>query len=138
MNQASPHRRTFARAVFVTFAALAVALKVLIPAGFMTAPDRNSLPFAVVICTGQGAKVVAPGELMRHDNKAPSDKPAHGEPCPFAGHGGPAVQPEQVTVQAVSFAAYVQPAVRPALGLSPGRGLSAPPLPARGPPSQLI
>jgi len=122
----------------MTLAVLALALKVLIPAGFMTAPDRNGLPFAVVVCTGQGAMVVEPGDLMGHDKKAPADKPSHDQPCPFAGHGAAVAAPGAFNVQAVAFAVYVEPAARPVMGLCPGRGLAAPPLPARGPPSLLI
>ncbi len=127
------------RAAFLALALMAVALKVLVPAGFMTAPRAtNGLPFAVVICTGQGAMVVEPGALMSHDKKAPSEKPSHNPPCPFAGHGAATVAPSMVAVQAITFALYVEPVARPLLGLAPGRGLSAPPLPARGPPSLLI
>jgi hypothetical protein len=134
--QARLHRWTFARGVFMTLAALALALKVLIPAGFMTAPERNGLPFAVVLCTGQGAKVVDAGALMDHGKT--SGKPSHDQTCPFAGHGAPATAPDGAVVQTVTFAAYVEPAASPAPGLAPGRGLAAPPLPARGPPSRLI
>jgi len=128
-----------ARAVFMTLAALAVALKVLIPAGFMTAPDpRNGLPFALVLCTGEGAKVVQPGDALggHHDKNA--DKSAHDAPCPFASHAAAAPPPSAFTTAKVDFVAYV--AIPPArvVHLAPGRGLAAPPLPARGPPSLLI
>lgn len=119
-------------------AAVAIALKIMIPAGFMTAPHRNGLPFAVVVCTGQGATLVEPGDLMSQDKKAPTDKPSHDQPCPFAGHGAAVAGPSTFIVQAIAFAPPVEPAARPVAGLSPGRGLSAPPLPARGPPSLLI
>lgn len=142
MTRSTLHRRPFARAVFVTLATLAVALKVLIPAGFMTTPDpRNGLPFALVLCTGEGAKVVAPGEALggHHDkNTGDAGKTAHDTPCPFAGQGVAAPPPSPFTTAKVDFVAYV--AVPPArvTHLAPGRGLAAPPLPARGPPSQLI
>lgn len=127
------------RAAFLALALIAVALKVLVPAGFMTAPGpTNGLPFSVVICTGQGAMVVEPGDPMSHDKRTPSEKPSHDQPCPFAGHGAATVMPSAITVQAVTFAVYVEPAARPVMGLAPGRGLAAPPLPARGPPSLLI
>lgn len=130
-----------ARAVFMTLAALAVALKVLIPAGFMTAPDpRNGLPFALVLCTGEGAKLVQPGEALggHHDKNGDADKSAHDAPCPFASHGAAAPPPSPFATAKVDFVAYV--AVPPArvVHMAPGRGLAAPPLPARGPPVQLI
>jgi hypothetical protein len=123
----------------MTLAALAVALKVLIPAGFMTAPDpRNGLPFSLVLCTGDGAKVVQPGEALAGHPDKDADKSAHDTPCPFAGHGAAAPPPSAVTTAKVAFVAYAP--VEPArlTYLAPGRGLAAPPLPARGPPSQLI
>ena len=51
MTRPTIHRWTNARAVFMTLAALAVVLKVLVPAGFMTAPEpRNGLPFVSINC----------------------------------------------------------------------------------------
>ncbi|PHY22442.1 hypothetical protein CSW59_01250 [Caulobacter sp. BP25] len=125
----------------MTLAALAVALKVMIPAGFMTAPDsRNGLPFALVLCTGDGAKLVQPGEALagHQDKSGGADNSAHDTPCPFAGHGAGAPPPSAVTVAKVAFVAYAPIAPSRVTHLAPGRGLAAPPLPARGPPSQLI
>lgn len=125
----------------MTLAALAVALKVMIPAGFMTAPDpRNGLPFSLVLCTGDGAKVVQPGETLsgQHDKKDDAGKAAHDAPCPFAGHGAAAPPPSAVTTAKVEFFAYAPLEPARVIHLAPGRGLAAPPLPARGPPSQLI
>lgn len=122
----------------MAFAALAIALKVLIPAGFMAAPDRNGSPFAVVLCTGQGAKVVEPGGLMSAEHDAPDQKAPHDPPCPFAGHGAAALASPLFAASHVEFAAYAPPVAGPAAHPAPGRGLAAPPLPARGPPSQLI
>jgi hypothetical protein len=132
-------RRPFARAVFLTLAALAVVLKVMIPAGFMTAPDpRNGLPFSLVLCTGDGAKLVQPGEALaeRHDKDA--DKSAHDAPCPFASQGAAAPPPSPFTATKIAFVAYAPIEPTRVIHLAPGRGLAAPPLPARGPPSQLI
>jgi hypothetical protein len=53
----------------LTLATLAIALKILIPPGFMAGPPTNNLPFALVLCTGQGAMVVAPGDAL----------PSHGD-----------------------------------------------------------
>ena len=125
----------------MTLAALAVALKVLIPAGFMTAPDpRNGLPFALVLCTGDGAKLVQPGDALagHQDKNGGGDKSAHDAPCPFAGHGAAAPPPSPFTASKVEFVAYAPVEPTRVIHLAPGRGLAAPPLPARGPPSQLI
>lgn len=128
------------RSVCLTLAVLAVALKVLIPAGFMTAAPTNDLPFALVLCTGQGAMVVAPGDILPgQEEPANADKVAHDAPCVFAGHGLGAPAPNLLDATRVEFVAYAvtSPPV-PTVVLAPGRGLAAPPLPARGPPSPLI
>lgn len=123
----------------MTFAALAVALKVLIPTGFMAAAEpRNALPFALVLCTGQGAMVVEPGQPLGHDQDG-DERPADA-PCAFAALGGNlAPRPAEAAVAPPVFVAYVAAdlpwaAIQPV----PGKGLAAPPPPARGPPSQLI
>lgn len=123
----------------MTLAALAVALKVMIPAGFMTAPDpRNGLPFSLVLCTGDGAKLVQPGEALAGHHDKDADKSAHDSPCPFASHGAAAPPPSPFTATKVAFVAYLDVPPARVVHLAPGRGLAAPPLPARGPPSQLI
>ena len=61
MNRRRPTARGL-RHVYLTLAMLAVALKVLIPAGFMAAPAKASeLPFAIVLCTSQGMVTVDAG-----------------------------------------------------------------------------
>jgi hypothetical protein len=123
----------------MTLAALAAAFKVMIPAGFMTAPaPSNGLPFTLVLCTGDGAKLVQPGEALAGHHDQDADKSAHDTPCPFAGHGAAAPPPSAVTTAKVEFVAYAPVEPSRVTYLAPGRGLAAPPLPARGPPSQLI
>lgn len=128
------------RHVFLTLAVLAVALKVMIPAGFMAGPSTNDLPFALVLCTSQGAMVVSSGDALPghsdHD-KAPADA-AHDSPCAFAGHGIAAAPPVLADAGAVAFIAYDFKPAPAAPDLAPGRGLTGPPLPARGPPTRLI
>lgn len=134
-----PHRLSgvFSR-VCLTLAVLAIAVKVMLPAGFMVAPGStaNSLPFALVICTGEGAMTVAPGAALPDPDGRPSpaDKTSHDNPCAFAGHGLGVAPPNLTDSAPVTFIAYRAPRSRPLIGLAPGRGLSAPPLPARGPP----
>ncbi len=128
------------RHVYLTLATLAVALKILIPPGFMAGPQVGDLPFALVLCTAQGAVTVAPGDAPAghadHD-KAPADS-AHDSPCVFAGHGLNAAPPNLIDVAAVEFVAYPYRPHADIADLAPGRGLTGPPLPARGPPSLLI
>lgn len=128
------------RHVFLTLACLAVALKVMIPAGFMAGPSTNDLPFALVLCTSQGAMVVAPGEALAGHadrDKAPADA-SHDSPCAFAGHGVVAAPPALSDAGAVEFVAYAHRPASAAPELIPGRGLTGPPLPARGPPTRPI
>ena len=50
------------RHVWLTMATLAIALKIIIPPGFMAGPATNDLPFALVLCTTQAAMVVSTGD----------------------------------------------------------------------------
>lgn len=125
--------------VCLMLAALAIALKVLVPTGFMTAAPTGGLPFALVICTAQGAVTLQPGEALgANDHGAPAGKTGHDSPCAFAGHGLGAPPPNLTDSVQVAFVAYRAPEPRSLTGLAPGRGLAAPPLPARGPPTLLI
>lgn len=109
----------------VWLAAMALALQVLVPPGFMAARTASGAP-AVVICTGHGPL------------KAPGDAPAKPERsadhlCVFAGHAAAPPPPASLALTE----ARVEPAVQTALiapDLQPGRGLAAPPPPSRGPP----
>lgn len=119
---------------------IAVALKITIPAGMMISTEpRNELPFPLVICTGHGALTIDPGAVVDlGDDQGDDAKLKHQPPCLFAGQGAAAEAPALVGVAPVERLAFasVAPAAEPAV--SPGRGLSGPPLPARGPPSRLI
>ena len=128
------------RGICLTLAVLAVAFKVLVPAGFMAAAPTNDLPFPLVLCTGQGALVVAPGDVLPgHEEQGTDGKAAPHNPCLFAGHGVGAPAPNLLDASRVEFITYAASSpVTPAFTLAPGRGLAAPPLPARGPPSLLI
>lgn len=117
------------RSVVLALTLMALALKIAIPPGFMTSAATNSLPFAIVICTGQGAVVVDPGQS--HEDNGVSQQDA---PCVFAGHGFGAEPPNPgAHLPGPSIAYYLSPPPAPC-GATPGRGLCAPPPPARGPP----
>lgn len=125
------------RRVFMTLAVLALAVKVAIPAGFMAAPRVAQSPFALVLCTGQGAMVLGPdGALHKagEPTKAPDGKSGHDAPCAFAGHGQGALSAALTVAAPVSFVAYRVAQVAEPADLAPGRGLAAPPPPNRGPP----
>ena len=127
------------RCVWLTLAALALALKVLIPPGFMAAPSRAAA-FPLVLCTGHGAVTVEAGgpAAGKSGGKTPAGTPSHEGPCLFAGHAAAAPAPGLASVAVAEFVA--DRAAAPALArrdLAPGRGLAAPPPPPRGPPIQL-
>jgi hypothetical protein len=125
-----------ARVIALTLAFMALALRVLVPSGMMVAPT-NDLPFAIVLCTGDGSVTVAPGQEIPGHDKAPAQEGKHA-PCAFAGLTAGAVAPDVETSTPVIFAAYAAALPAVTRDLAPGRGLTAPPPPARGPPSLLI
>ncbi|PXA79884.1 hypothetical protein DMC25_21540 [Caulobacter sp. D4A] len=145
MTRPTTLARWLARDAFMALAVLAIVLKVLIPAGFMPgAEPRNGLPFALVLCTADGAKTVSPGALLdthqsdqRHDQNDGKQQ-HHDGPCPFAAQG-PAAPPVEVALAAETLVAIETEAPSAlARTVAPGRGLAAPPPPATGPPSLLI
>lgn len=141
MTWALDQRRGTPRGIFMVLAALALAIKVMIPAGFMTAPpSADELPFALVLCTAQGAITVQSDDIASktHDDQGSDKGAAHDSPCAFAGHAAGAPPPNLLDARAVEFVTYRAPAAAQVVHLAPGRGLAAPPLPARGPPTQLI
>jgi hypothetical protein len=122
------------RHVFLTLAVLALALKVLIPPGFMPGPAHGA---PLVLCTGHGPVAIDPADLA--GKKSPANKPAPNAPCAFAGHGAAAPVPDLTPVGVAVLAPEpLAAASLPKDGLTPGRGLAAPPPPPRGPPSLQI
>lgn len=125
------------RGVCLTLALLALVMKVAVPAGFMVARKTNDLPFALVICTAQGATVIQPGEaLAGHDDGSKTSSTSPSDLCVFAGAGAATLAPAEITALSVAYADWrIEAPILPA-DLAPGRGLAAPPpTPARGPPS---
>ncbi len=112
-------------------AALALALKMMVPAGYM---PGASLAAPILLCSGQGDM---PGMTMAQDGqdrpgKASHDKAEH--PCAFAGLGAASLTaPFEAPALAPVLAAMRHTAIA-ALPLLPGRGLAAPPPPSHAPP----
>lgn len=119
----------------MSLAALAIALRVLLPAGFMLQSTDSGLA-GLVICTGQGAMTLAADGTLQSDtqDKEVADKDTH--PCAFS-------------AAVVGFTAPLAIGIALALPLSnpvtaprlmtqrPGLGLAAPPPPTTGPPIQI-
>ena len=106
-------------------AALALVLRLMVPAGFMVAPSQG---FSLVICTGHGALADAPRDKAPATPEKSSD-----HVCPFA--GGLALESPpglDLPGDVLSWPVHVP---RVGLGhMAPGRGLAAPPPPSHAPP----
>lgn len=122
----------------MTLAAFAIALKVLIPAGFMSAKPTNDLPFAIVLCTAEGKVSIAPGQTLPTHDDQDGSKANHDSPCVFVGHPVSAPPTPAFALAFASLVAFREAPIRPSTDLAPGRALTGPPLPARGPPTLLI
>ena len=111
---------------------LALALRVIIPTGFMPSSERG---FALTICTGMDTQTVwmdKSGKLHKEDPS--KGKSVEHQPCAFAGTAMAA------DVLSADFQVAMAPVARatPVFAkreVSVGSGLAAPPPPAIGPPS---
>lgn len=132
--------RQLIRDASVVLAILAVAFRIMVPAGFMPdAQPRNGLPFALVLCTGEGAKVVQPGEALGHGRgEDHGGKSVHDAPCPFAVQTAGAPPPSLFVATEARTVRYVVLPIPASPTIAPGRGLAAPPPPPTGPPVFLI
>jgi hypothetical protein len=125
------------RHVWLTLATLAIALKILVPPGFMAAASSADPRFALTLCHGEATM---PGDgPMRHDHdgRTPA-KGVHHAPCVFAGHGLGVPAPNALEATIAEYFAFDRAPTVAVRDLAPGRGLAGPPLPARGPPVLLI
>ncbi len=119
-----PFRRL--RLGLAVLALAALALKVLIPSGFMVAQTGGAFP--LVICTGHGPLDLSGQTDPLHGKKSSSDAP-----CAFSGHAATTPPPSLLIAAAVGLV-YLAPAIDRRGDLVPGRGLAAPPPPSHGPP----
>ena len=126
--QANPKR--VRQGLFLWLAALALAVRVLVPAGYMPAQGKG---LEITLCTGDGmvAAWVDDQGTVHKGEKAPASKSDH--PCAFsaigslAEAGGPA--------DAADLPAIGRHIVQPRQASAfIGQGLAAPPPPPTGPP----
>jgi hypothetical protein len=113
---------------------LALAVRVVIPSGFMPSSERG---FALTICTGMDTQTVwmdSKGKLHKEDPS--KGKSVEHSPCAFA---GAAVADTVRTAHFESALSHITSAVTvfSASEVSVGTGLAAPPPPATGPPSYI-
>jgi hypothetical protein len=121
----------------LVLASLALFLKILIPPGYMAAPAEPDGPaFALVLCTAQGMVTLDPADHQDGAGQsAPTDEDgARHNPCVFAGHGLNAPAPDLRAVEIIAFPPRAAAPFIARADIVPGRGLAAPPPPARGPP----
>jgi hypothetical protein len=122
------------RNVAAALIVLALALRVVIPSGFMPSSERG---FALTICTGMDTQTVwmdKSGKLLKEDPS--KGKSVEHQPCAFAGATMASDLPAgDFTIALAPFAATA--AVFAAMEVSVGNGLAAPPPPAIGPPSYI-
>ncbi|TFI59648.1 hypothetical protein E2493_03865 [Sphingomonas parva] len=127
------------RHVLVWLLGLAIALRVLVPAGWM--PVFGAHGVRLELCGGRAPQPAL--ELPHHDGQAVSAHAGHGgdkgkdppppdQPCAFAAVAAPwlgADLPLPLAPPALALAA-----ISPATFVALGRGLAAPPPPSTGPP----
>lgn len=112
---------------------LALAARVLVPAGWMPSEGRG---FAITLCSGGAAVtawVGADGKVHKEDPQ-PAGAPDH--QCAFAGLGAPALGSDPIAAAVPAPASSYEVAVASAPAAI-GRGLAAPPPPATGPPASI-
>ena len=116
-------------------ALIAVAMKILVPPGFMvgTADAGGRAGYPLVICTGHGP-ATAPSDA---GGKAPAQKSHTDAPCSFAGQAQAASPPLLSPIPA-PWMRLKTPLVFAQFDLVPGRGLAAPPPPSQGPPVSFL
>jgi hypothetical protein len=113
--------------VALALVALALVLRVAIPAGMMV--GRAPSAFSLVVCTGHGPMVVGPDASP----KAPARRPSQAA-CDFAAAATPGTPPPLTIVSQPLAVAARRTAGPFAADLAPGRGLAAPPPPSHAPP----
>lgn len=134
------HRSGFAQAL-TAFALLAMAVRALVPAGYMFAPTQDHRFIAVTLCSGHGpaevvmdlttGAVVDPASTNQND--APSkNAPSADAPCVFAAAASLSAPEQPASLPAIFRLASVD--LPSASAIAPGRGLAAPPPWSTGPP----
>ncbi len=124
--------------LWLTLIALVLAIRVLVPAGWMVAAGPGGA--VLVPCSGMGPATVTPAHDTGHGahrGVAQDDAPAHQDtagnhPCAFAGIGQAIGTPFASVIPALALPRATPSGVR--FTVAVGHGLAAPPPPQTGPP----
>ena len=114
--------------------ACALALRMLVPEGWMPVSDAQG--FRITLCTGTGPMdmtMAMPGMAMKHGHTDHGPQPMQDHPCTFA-HLGLAFAEPLLPALALPPLARAEALAAKPLAIAIGRGLAAPPPPATGPP----
>ena len=118
------------REILFLFAALALAMQVVVPPGYMVGGGADG-PTRIVICTLHGPVNAA---VDLGGSKGPAHPKTASMPCIFAGHAAPASLASPAPAAGLAWATFTSIALPTDRRVFVGHGLAAPP-PARGPPS---
>ena len=113
--------------------ACALALKLLVPAGYMPAPGQLSIQ----LCTGEGVRTVL---IDRDGQRIPDGQPHQASPampCAYAGLAAPILSATPPALLVIAILFVLATGIRPAS--APTRQRSAPPRPpGRAPPIAIL
>ena len=114
--------------------ACALALRMLVPQGWMPVSDAHG--FRITMCSGTGPMdmtMAMPGMAMHGKSDHGPQQPMQEHPCTFAHLGMALAEPPSLTLALPPFAQAEALALK-SLTVAIGRGLAAPPPPSTGPP----
>ncbi|MDX2274332.1 MAG: hypothetical protein NW206_02690 [Hyphomonadaceae bacterium] len=129
------HGRTGFSQVLAALAFIAIAVRALVPAGYMVGPVEDGRILPIVLCSGHEAFLdLSSGQLVEDGAPVEDDGQSNqtNAPCVFAVSAHFATPDAKVEVSLSQVYADEAPVIRP-VGV-PGRGLAAPPPWATGPP----
>jgi hypothetical protein len=112
--------------------ALALAVRLAAPSGWMLAPGDHGP--RIVICTSHGAETLG-GDPAKTPGRQPDKSADHA--CIFAGAHLAPTPPSPVVTPRTSPAPIAEALVATLADQRPGQGLAAPPPPSHGPPDLL-
>lgn len=130
MGAEGPVQSVWRRGV-VGLALVALALRILIPAGFM---PGTSLTQPIVLCPDQGPMPSMSAHHGHHEDPAGAPHGKRDHPCAFAGLGAPPILSGPGALPPAPTVAPDTQTPPPPHTAAPGRGMAAPPPPSHGPP----